>query len=135
MSDNTKEKEITIYQIPLLVDEDFLDFFQQYRANFTSSPIFAAFIDQSVFKPLFMQPDQNPDLLDGVTNGLVIHSMLDSDILSNFDHFLKLKKAGITGPDPEPAKVEPEPEPPSNIIDIFAYKRNRMQTDDDDGIS
>ena len=122
MSDDTKEKEITIYQIPLLVDEDFLDFFQYYRNNTVASPIFPGFIDQSPFKSLFLNPEQNPELIEGITNGLIIKSMLDSELIESFNKFLKYKKAGITKPDPEPAKVE---EPKSNVINIFEYKKKK----------
>ena len=41
----------------------------------------------------------------------------------SFNKFLKYKKAGITGPDPEPAKVEEEPK--SNVINIFEYKKKK----------
>lgn len=123
MSDDTEEKEVTIYQIPILVDEDFLDFFQYYRSNTVASPVFPGFIDQSPFKSLFLNPDQNPELIEGITNGLVIKSMLDSELIESFNTFLKYKKAGITGPDPEPAKVEEEPK--TNVINIFEYKKKK----------
>lgn len=123
MSDDTKEKEVFIYQIPILVDEDFLDFFQYYKNNTVASPIFPGFIDQSPFKSLFLNPDQNPELIEGITNGLVIKSMLDSELIESFNTFLKYKKAGITGPDPEPAKVEEEPK--TNVINIFEYKKKK----------